>query len=126
MECTQYFTGWALMVHAGVALGLWPTNGTCLAVVVSLAGAYLTYVRPRALRVRNRRVDGATLRLADLLTHQLPLVYLCASNGGRLPPLRIGELFLLLVYLWCFDVEERYRLTWIDQLVVGLTVMLVV
>jgi len=74
---SAFFTAWYLVVLALPPLHRY-FDIVFLAVVVSIGGAFLTYVWPRkyVFEVGNRRVvvSGRAAMLADALTHQLPLV----------------------------------------------------
>lgn len=75
-----FFTAWALAAHAVLPRD----RRLALAVVVSVTGAYITYVHPRRIVVVPGRVvvDGPALVVADLLLHHLPLLVLLLA----LPP----------------------------------------
>lgn len=121
--CCGYFTFWSLLL---VAVGPEAVSRPT-AVFTSAAGFYLTYIRPRRMVVetpsRGRLViEGPALRAADLLFHQLPLLYLArrrrsqpflASPGGM-----VVALLVFTAYLGaCGDaVLPRYGLSPIDVL----------
>jgi hypothetical protein len=121
----SYFTCWALVAHALVR-----GDTRCLALLVSLAGGYLSYVHPRCIALPGYRITGCALRVVDAVFHQLPLLAVLWCVGGRRPPSRadlVGTLALLSVYVVAHpEWPERYGMRGHDVLVLTLAVPLAV
>ena len=84
----------------------------------SLGGFYMAYVRPKEIKIKylNLIVDGWLLKLIDLVAHQsLLFLYLYGNGGTFLYPDNFFEYYAmnlpLLVYIFNFDMEEKYQFT---------------
>ena len=128
MPWTRYsfFTCWALTLHMLPARVRPDTF--LLALVVSIAGGYITHVHPRCIRLPFHGVtfllSGPMLVLIDLLFHHLPLICILAQgrNFGALHPC----LLALVLYTICFDVPHTYDITFGDVCIIALVCVLVI
>jgi hypothetical protein len=105
-------------------------------VLVSIGGAYLTYVYPRSLKFptdhgRVSYLSGASLRVIDAVMHHLPLLVLMGlwwSDHKRTPFVDTTG-FLLALAFWIMyagthSLSEIYGLRPVDVLVIGCVTML--
>ena len=122
----SFFTCWALTLHMLPARVRPDTF--LLALVVSIAGGYITYVHPRCIRLRFNGVtfllSGPMLVLIDLLFHHLPLICIVAQrrNFGT----SHGCLLVLLLYTICFDVPHTYDIAFVDVCIIAVVCSLVI
>jgi hypothetical protein len=114
-----FFTVWVLLLH----LLLYPLPwlhgvSVVLAIVVSAAGSYLTYVYPQHISVcigpNQYTITGPALWFVDLLAHQLPLwvlLRLYGTNRARRPDACLTALVVVYTYLLCVNAKEKYGIT---------------
>ena len=116
---STYFTTWVLLLH--VILHPLPSLqgvSVLLAIIVSAAGSYLTFVHPKRLTITVGRspytISGPALWTTDLLTHRLPMwlvMYAYDTSKGCCKDAYIPAIAVLYVYLLCVNVKEKYDIT---------------
>jgi hypothetical protein len=131
----QFLTTWAIIIH----ILAWRCHrlrhtSVVLAVLVSIGGAYITYIYPRRISVdigcRRFAVTGPALCVTDYVTHQLPLlIVLCVYARRDLPhsaTTLLPLVVVLMLYAMSFDVTKKYELRPIDLFLLFLVVSVVV
>ena len=120
---TTYYTSWSnaafLIYQSGY---LHPSLGTSVKLMLmtsSVGGAYITYIFPRAIHVKDVfpvdiALRGWMLQVGDCVSHHLPLIIMLVSEnqdqdhpeGSRLP-----YLLVLTIYLMGHDPRTIYHLS---------------
>lgn len=129
----QYFTFWSWVL---MLLPVYTPWKRATAVLVSIGGAYLTYVYPRSLQFPTDHcgvpcLSGAALRVIDAVMHHLPLLFFMRiwwSDHKRTPfvdtPGFLLALAFWIVYAGTHSLSHIYGLRPVDVLVVGCVTML--
>lgn len=128
---TQFFTVWSLIL---AMLPVHPPWRRATALMVSVVGAYLTYIHPRVLCVPGSGgicLRGSALCITDLVFHQAPLVLLFAwwwwtdhqSAFLDAPGVTLA-LVLVGVFVAFHDIQDIYGLLHRDILVIFFAMIL--
>lgn len=91
-----------------------------LSCIIFIGGLYITYIHPKFINLPELdiKLEGNTLRVADILVHQLPFFYFLYMHFSKKinykkDNLLIG-LILTIFYLLLFDVCTLYYIEVID------------
>ena len=135
-QTMTYFTMWTTIVTMIVEMNdLYQYDRiarTCFIMNVQscMGGFYICHVYPRRLTVpyARLRLDGCTLVAADMLTHTMPFVFVSYRVMHKIRSMcfhDVVDILPILLYLLCFDINEKYELGVLDIVHLGIIFLMI-
>lgn len=129
--CSLYYTNWTLLFMSMWYLGFWNSffDNTLFIMLLtsSVGGAYITYIRPRRVRISCFPIiitlEGKLLMVLDFLSHHLPFIIgifaIHPVDHNYFPFLMISILYL------CLNSIRLYGLNPNDLIIIGIIVVFI-